>query len=74
MIIIDYDKCCWKNGACSKCGCSSGNFSGNCCDGCAEACPTEAITRADKLIIDQDLCIECNVCIEACEHGALTEG
>ncbi len=70
MIVIDYDKCCWKDGACSKCGCSSDS---NCCDGCAEVCPVDAITRADKLVIDEEACIDCNACIEACENEALTQ-
>ncbi len=70
-IVIDFSKCCWKEGTCKKCGCAT---DGDCCDGCAEACPTEAITRGDVISIDEDLCTECNACIDACPNDALTMG
>jgi len=70
MIVIDYDKCCWKEGACTECGCFGGG--GGCCDGCAEACPVEAITRQDRVVIDADACTDCSACVDACEHDALT--
>jgi len=63
---IDYDKCCWKNGKCSSCGC------GGACVGCVEACPVDALSRKKKLEINTDLCIECGACVAACKHDALS--
>ncbi|MFH0869984.1 MAG: 4Fe-4S binding protein [archaeon] len=65
-LIIDYEKCCWKDGKCSGCGC------GKACVGCVEACPFGALQRKDKLILDKDLCSECGACVTACKHGALS--
>ena len=65
MIIIDYVKCCWKNGKCDSCSCNGG------CTGCVEACPTKAIKRLKKVVIDKDKCINCGLCIKACKHKAL---
>jgi Fe-S-cluster-containing hydrogenase component 2 len=64
-LLIDYDKCCWKDGKCTSCTC------GGECSGCLDACPVGAITRTDKVIIDQEACIGCGACITACEHDAL---
>ena len=65
MIKIDYDKCCWKDGKCVSCSC------GGECDGCAEACPTGALERKDMVVLDEEKCIDCGVCMAACEHGAI---
>ena len=65
MIKIDYDKCCWKEGQCTSC-------KGGCENSCVDVCPVNAITRKDKVVIDKDKCIDCGVCVNSCEHGALT--
>jgi Fe-S-cluster-containing hydrogenase component 2 len=64
-IQIDYEKCCWKNGSCQNCSCGSG------CVGCVEVCPVQAISRGDKVEIDESMCLNCGVCVSACKHGAL---
>jgi Fe-S-cluster-containing hydrogenase component 2 len=68
MIQIDYDKCCWKDGQCTSCSCEGG-----CENSCVDICPVDAITRKEKVIIDEK-CIDCGVCIDSCKHGALTHG
>lgn len=65
-IKIDYDKCCWKDGKCTSCSCEGA------CDGCVEICPVDALVRKDLLTVDDDLCISCGSCIEACKHGAIS--
>ncbi|OGY42509.1 MAG: hypothetical protein A2Y82_04035 [Candidatus Buchananbacteria bacterium RBG_13_36_9] len=67
-IVIDYKKCCWKNGKCQSCKC------GKACVGCVEACSVEAISRKKMVKINPKLCIECGACIAACKHGALKMG
>jgi ferredoxin len=76
VIKINYEKCCWKEGKCSNssksgsgCGCGCKD---NVCNGCVEACPVGALERKDKLIINEDMCIDCGACIAACKHDALT--
>jgi len=67
MIKIDYEKCCWKDGKCTSCSCG-----GQCCKGCVEACPVEALKREDLVVINQEECISCGACVEACEKKAIT--
>ena len=52
-ILIDYSKCCWKDGKCTSCGC------GGACVGCFEACPVKAIERKDVVAVDIEKCINC---------------
>ena len=66
-IKIDYEKCCWKDGACQSCGCGKGS----CCNGCVEVCPVQALERKDLLEIEYEKCINCGACISACEHEAI---
>lgn len=55
-IKIDQEKCKWQE----------------CNSACKEICPVAAIIQQDnKLIIDQDKCVECGACIAYCTHGAL---
>lgn len=66
MIIIDYDKCCWKDGKCVSCTCGDGA-----CEGCVEVCPTGALERKDSMVFHEDKCVDCGLCIAACEHDAI---
>ncbi len=68
MITIDYDKCCWKNGACTSCSCGGGK----CCKGCVEACPTGALKRELLVVFNADHCTDCGACVEACSKGAIS--
>lgn len=65
-IIIDYAKCCFKDGKCQTCSC------GGACEGCVEACAVGALTRDKILEVDHDKCTSCGVCISACKYGALS--
>ena len=65
-IKIDYNKCYWKDGKCTSCSC------GGACKGCVEACPVGALTREKIIKIDQNKCISCAACVNACEHGAIS--
>ena len=40
---------------------------------CREACPVEAISRNEMglVLIDEELCIGCKECLEACPFGAM---
>jgi Fe-S-cluster-containing hydrogenase component 2 len=42
---------------------------------CANICPVQAISRdeeTDAMIVDNDLCVGCQMCIVACPFGAVT--
>ena len=69
MIVVDYSKCCWKNGSCEKCSCGSSSTK---CVGCVEACPVGAIKRKKKVEIDKKLCTSCGACVKACPKKALS--
>ncbi|MDO4960466.1 MAG: 4Fe-4S dicluster domain-containing protein [Eubacteriales bacterium] len=39
---------------------------------CTEVCPKKAVSVRDKRsVIDQDLCIKCGKCVDACPYGAI---
>lgn len=40
---------------------------------CEEACPADAITHTEQgvVVVDQELCLGCRFCVDACEAGAL---
>jgi len=39
---------------------------------CAQVCPTDALSRVDGVVVlDEDKCISCFKCIEACPFGAI---
>ncbi|MBS3079310.1 hypothetical protein J4218_04265 [Candidatus Pacearchaeota archaeon] len=42
VIVIDYKKCCWKDGACSSCDCKGSSKK---CHGCVEVCLVNALVR-----------------------------
>ena len=65
-IIIDYEKCCWKDGKCVSCECSGE------CSGCVEVCPVGALERKIKLEYNSEVCIDCGACIDACKHNAIS--
>ncbi|MFH0977928.1 MAG: 4Fe-4S binding protein [Candidatus Woesearchaeota archaeon] len=65
-IVIDYKKCCWKDGKCSSCSC------GSACVGCVEACPVGALKREKRVVLDPKTCIECSACVSACKHKAIS--
>lgn len=57
--------CCGDGG---NCGCCSADD----CIGCAEVCPEDAICRKDqKIMVDQDLCTECGLCMTVCAYDAI---
>lgn len=64
-IIIDYEKCCLKEGKCVMCSC------GGKCQGCCEVCPTEALIRDKLVFFDSKKCIDCGACVNACTHDAI---
>ena len=43
------------------------------CDRCVNTCPVQAISMFSRLaVVDPTLCTECEACMEACMHGAIT--
>ncbi len=67
-VIIDYKKCCWKDGKCISCGCGGSSKK---CKGCVEACPAGALERKKKVIFHPEKCISCGACAAACTKGAI---
>lgn len=67
MIVIDYKKCCWKDGKCTSCSC------GGACDGCVEACPAGALERKKSVVFYADKCVDCGACVAACKYNAITQ-
>lgn len=65
MIVIDYDKCCWKDGKCA------GSCCGTECEGCVEVCPTGALERKKTVVFDADKCVDCGLCVAACKYSAI---
>lgn len=65
-LVVDYEKCCWKDGKCTQCTCKGE------CNGCVEVCPVQALSRGKVLVIDQEKCIMCGACVAMCEHEALS--
>ena len=42
------------------------------CIKCVKACPMDAISIVnEQVIIDQDKCINCDICIQACDQKVL---
>ncbi|MEW6524608.1 MAG: 4Fe-4S dicluster domain-containing protein [Bacillota bacterium] len=42
---------------------------------CAQVCPVEAIARHEStgaLVVDQDLCLGCRLCVQRCPFGGIT--
>lgn len=69
MIVINYDKCCWKDGKCVSACCGDGTK----CEGCVEACPVGALERKKIVEFDADKCVDCGACVSACKHDAITQ-
>jgi len=45
------------------------------CKDCEAVCPNESIKVTDeKAVVKDDECIECNACVDACTHNALSMG
>ena len=65
MLVINYDKCCWKDGKCTSCSC------GGACVGCVEACPVGALERQKLVVFYPEKCVECGACVDACKYKAI---
>ncbi|MCK5833553.1 hypothetical protein KAH81_07780 [bacterium] len=71
-VIVSYDFCCWKDDGCkTKCSCTSVPENAE-CQNCAVICPEGAISRSDRVEIDDELCTDCSICIESYPNGALS--
>lgn len=68
-VIINYEKCCWKDGKCISCSCG-----GERCNGCVEVCPVQALERKKIVEIKDNKCISCGACVAACEKDAISLG
>ena len=66
MIVIDYNKCCFKDGKCTTCSCNGA------CEGCVEVCPAGALERKRTVVFYSDKCVGCGACIAACKYNAIT--
>ncbi|KLU66175.1 MULTISPECIES: 4Fe-4S dicluster domain-containing protein [Desulfosporosinus] len=43
------------------------------CKRCVNTCPEQAIAMLSHLaVVDPKKCVECEACMEACMHGAIT--
>ena len=65
-ITIDYEKCCWKDGKYTKSDCEEE------CSRCLEICPVQALTRNNKIEVDNTKCIDCGSCIAVCKYQAIS--
>ncbi|HHN81629.1 MAG TPA: hypothetical protein ENN11_03300 [Methanomicrobia archaeon] len=71
-IVVNKEKCCTYTGTCQCTGCHCEKSQAHSCtSSCVDVCPTEAIRDLNGIVIDQDLCDECGLCIDACENDAL---
>ena len=70
-LYVDTTKCCAYVKSCG-CGCSCGAHDHDAdCKKCVDVCPEGAITHSKGIIIDDELCTECGVCVDDCCKGAL---
>jgi NADH-quinone oxidoreductase chain I len=61
---------------------ATGKLKCTACDACAKICPTRCITivgagkgkerHPEEFVIDHNLCMYCNLCVEACPFDAIT--
>ncbi|HEQ78742.1 MAG TPA: 4Fe-4S dicluster domain-containing protein [Euryarchaeota archaeon] len=72
VIVVDKQRCHWKNGTCN-CDCDCTSDTSTSCTGCKEVCPVEAISRNISVEIDRKKCILCGACIDACPFSAISK-